>query len=345
MAFRLAELATRVGGEVVGDPDRRIEAVRTLETAGPNDLSFVTNPKYRREAASSEAGALLTSSVLTGVDKDYLLAEEPYFALALLMGFLYPRRDLPPGIHDSAIVEAGARVAPGAHVGPYSVVQKGAEIGTGAELHSHVVIGRDCRVGSHSILYPRVVLYSGSQVGERCILHAGVVVGSDGFGYAYHDDAHVKLEHGGIVVVEDDVEIGSNSAVDRGLLGETRIGAGSKIDNLVQVAHNVRLGPGCLLISQSGVAGSSELGQGVVLAGQAGVAGHLKLGDGVQVAAKSAVFRSVEQRQTVAGIPAVDVGSWRRQQALVRRLGEMKKRLERLERVVDESKREDEGGD
>lgn len=343
MAFRLAQLAEMVDGEVVGNPDRVVESVRTLEAAGPQDLSFVTNSKYRRAAAASEAGVLLTASVIEGVDKDYLLADEPYYALAQLMEVLYPREELAPGIHETAIVESGAEVDSTAAVGPYTVVGQGARIDPGVQLYPHVVVGHDCRIGRDSVLHPRVVLYAGSVLGARCILHAGVVVGSDGFGYALHDDTHVKLQHGGRVIVEDDVEIGSNSTVDRGLLGETRIGAGSKIDNLVQVAHNVRLGQGCLLISQSGIAGSSRLGAGVVLAGQAGVAGHLELGDGVQVAAKTAVFRSVEPGRTIAGIPAVDVGAWRRQQALVARLGELKKRLEKLETMARESGREDEG--
>jgi len=332
-----------VGGRVAGDPDRLVESVRTLDTAGPEDLSFVTNPRYRRQAAQSRAGALLMASVLEGVEKDYLLADEPYFALAQLMAILYPPESLDPGIHETAIVEPGAQIDPLATVGPYSIVAGGARIGPGVELHSHVVVGRGCFIGRDSILYPRVVLYARSVLGERCILHAGVVVGSDGFGYALHDDTHVKLEHGGQVVVEDDVEIGSNSTIDRALLGETRIGAGSKIDNLVQVAHNVRLGAGCLLISQSGIAGSSSLGEGVVLAGQAGVAGHLNLGDGVQVAAKSAVFKSVEPGRTIAGIPAGDVRAWRRQQALVARLSELKKRLERLEAMAGATATEDEG--
>ena len=332
-----------VGGRVVGDPDRQVVSVRTLESAGPEDLSFVTNSKYRRQAAKSRAGVLLTAQILEGVDKDFLLADEPYFALAQLMSILFPPAKLELGIHETAIVESEAEVDPQAAIGPYSVIGNGASIGPGVELHSHVVVGRDCRIGRDSILYPRVVIYAGSILGERCILHSGVVVGSDGFGYALHDDKHVKLQHGGQVVLEDDVEIGSNSTIDRALLGETRIGKGSKIDNLVQVAHNVRLGAGCLLISQSGIAGSSTLGDGVVLAGQAGVAGHLVLGNGAQVAAKSAVLRSVEAGRAVAGIPAGDMGAWKRQQALVARLSEMKKRLERLEAIVGQRETEDDG--
>ena len=332
-----------VGGRVEGDPDRKVQSLQTLEDAGPGDLSFVTNSRYRRQAAQSRAGALLTAEVLAGVEKDFLLAEEPYFALAQLTEILFPPQRLAAGIHESAIIEAGAEVDPGATVGPYVVVGREARIGCDVELHSHVVVGPGCVVGKGSILYPRVVLYSGSVVGERCILHSGVVVGSDGFGYALHGGSHVKLQHGGVAILEDDVEIGPNSTIDRALLGETRIGAGSKIDNLVQVAHNVRLGAGCLLISQSGIAGSSSLGEGVVLAGQAGVAGHLTLGDGVQVGAKSAVFKSVDPGRKIAGIPAGEMGAWRRQQALVARLGELKKRLERLEAKVGSTEVEEQG--
>ena len=207
-------------------------------------------------------------------------------------------------------------------------------IEAGAVLHSHVVVGRDCIVGAGAVLHPRVVLYDGVEVGARCILHAGVVLGSDGFGYAYHDGAHQKLRHVGRTVVEADVEIGANTTVDRALLEETRIGAGSKIDNLVQVGHNVRLGPGCVLVAQAGISGSTRLGAGVIMAGQSGLSGHLELGDGVRVAAKTAVFKSVPAGRTVAGIPAVDVADWRRQQALVRRLTELRRRLRELERRI-----------
>ena len=342
MKYRLSQLAELVGGRIDGDPDRSIEGIATLEVAGSQHLSFVTNPRYRAEAAASGAGAILAEHPLEGVDKDFLLAPNPYHALAQIMGVVYPRQRLAPGVHETAIVEDRAEIDPGAAVGPYVVVGTGATIGPGVELHSHVVIGRGCVIGRDSILYPRVVLYDGTLVGERCILHSGVVLGSDGFGYALYENTHVKLEHAGRVVLEDDVEVGANTTVDRALIDETRIGAGAKIDNLVQVAHNVRIGRRCLLISQSGIAGSSLLGDGVILAGQAGVAGHLKLGDGVQVAAKSAVFKSVAAGRKVGGIPAGDFTAWGRQQAMLARLGEMKKRLEQLEQQVSAAEKGDE---
>lgn len=332
--YRLSTLAELIGGEVRGDPDRRIENVRPLGSAGAADLSFVTHPRYRKEAEHSRAGAVLAREAFAGFQGDFLLAEDPYYALTQILLVMYPPSRAEAGIHPTALVASGATVDPSAAVGPYAIIGENSEIGPGVELHAHVVVGRDCRVGRESVLFPSVVVYDDCHIGERCRLHAGVVVGSDGFGYAQHEGRHVKLQHAGRVVIENEVEIGANTTIDRALLEETRIGTGSKIDNLVQVAHNVRLGSGCLLVSQVGIAGSTRLGDGVVLAGQVGVSGHLELEDGVQVAAKSAVFKSVGATKKMAGIPAVDAAAWRRQQALVGRLVELKKRLERLEGQV-----------
>jgi UDP-3-O-[3-hydroxymyristoyl] glucosamine N-acyltransferase len=267
----------------------------------------------------------------TEIDKDLVVVQDPYYSLATLLGIFEQKAEPVAGVHPTAIVEDGAQVAASASVGAYAVIGRDSRVDEGATLHPHVVIGKQCVVGKDAILYPRVVLYDHCEVGARSILHSGVVLGSDGFGYALHQGRHEKLPHIGKVVVEEDVEIGANTTVDRGLLDETRLGAGSKIDNLVQVAHNVRLGRGCILVSQSGLSGSTRLGNGVVMAGQSGAAGHLELGDGAQVAAKSAVFKSVPSGQTVAGIPAGDAAGWRRQQALTRRLAELFRRLKALE--------------
>lgn len=329
--YPLSRLAELVGGRVEGNPERRVRGVRSLESAGPEHLSFVTSPRYRKLAGESAAGALLVGGALEGLDKDLLIAADPYLALARILAFLYPPAAPEAGIHPTAVIGAKCEIDPAAAIGPYAVVGDGCRLAAGVAIHPHVVIGRDCRIGRDSVLYPRVVMYDGCEVGERCILHAGVVLGGDGFGYAQSAGAHVKLQHSGRVVVEDEVEIGANSTVDRALLDETRIGAGSKIDNLVQVAHNVRLGRACLLVAQSGIAGSTRLGDGVALGGQTGVSGHLELGDGAQVVAKSAVFKSIAPGKKVAGIPARDAGAWRREQALVGRLSELKRRIERLE--------------
>ena len=339
---RLGELARRVGGRVEGDPDRRIARLATLEQAGPDDLSFVTSPEYGRRAAASGAGALLAGAPVPGYAGDLLLADDPSYALALLLEQLYPEDERPTGVHPTAVVAEDAEVHPSVAIGPHSVVGAGSSIDAGAVLHAHVVLGRRCSVGAGSELHPHVTLYDGTRVGERCILHSGVVLGGDGFGYATQGREHRKLRHVGRVVVEDDVEIGANCTVDRAMLSETRIGAGSKFDNMVHVGHNVRVGRGALLVAQVGIAGSTRLGDGVVIGGQTGVAGHLTLGDGVQVGSKSAVYRTVEPGARVAGIPATEMAAWRRQQALTARLPELLRRLRAVERRLEDDRKEDE---
>jgi UDP-3-O-[3-hydroxymyristoyl] glucosamine N-acyltransferase len=334
LAYRLSELAELVDGSVTGDGQRTVVGVRPLESAGPNDLSFLSNPRYKDDARKSAAGALLVSEPIAGFDRDFLVVENPYLALAKLLDVLYSASEMVPGIDPTAVVAEDADIDPTVSIGPFSVIGPFCKVGSRVQIAPHVVIGADCQIGADSVLNPRVVLYDRTEVGERCILHAGVVLGSDGFGFAQTGGKHRKLKHIGRVVVEDDVEIGANTTIDRALLDETRIGAGTKIDNLVQVAHNVRLGRGCLLVAQSGISGSTRLGDGVVLAGQSGISGHKVLGDGVQVAAKSAVFKSVEAGKTVAGIPAIDAGAWRRQQAIASKLDGLRKRLIALEKQL-----------
>jgi UDP-3-O-[3-hydroxymyristoyl] glucosamine N-acyltransferase len=224
-------------------------------------------------------------------------------------------------------------VDPGAYLGPQVVVGAGSEVAAGAVLHAGVVVGRRCRVGEGCTLHPRVVLYDDTELGAGVIVHAGAVLGSDGFGYAAHDGALVKIPQVGRVVVEDGVEIGANTTIDRATLEETRIGAGSKLDNLVQVGHNVQLGAGCVICGQAGIAGSAHLGRGVVMGGQAGLIGHVEVGDRAQIAAKSAALQAVPAGRKVAGIPAVELGEWRRQAVWLARLGELFRRVRALERA------------
>jgi UDP-3-O-[3-hydroxymyristoyl] glucosamine N-acyltransferase len=345
VAYRLAELAELVGGRIEGDPEHVVEAIRTLDAAGPRDLSFLTHPRYRAQALASAAGALLVgrdfppelrSGDAGGPPRRHLLvADEPALALARLMERLGPAAEpLEPGVHPTAVVAPGCSVDPTAHVGPYAVLGAGSRIGAAAAVHALVVVGRDCVVGDGAVLHPHAVLYDRTEVGPGSVVHAGAVLGSDGFGYATHRGVHHKVPQLGRVVVEGDVEIGANSTLDRATLGETRIGAGSKIDNLVQVGHNVQVGKHCILCGQAGIAGSAHLGDYVVLAGQAGVSGHIELGKGAQVAAKSAALGPVPAGGKVAGIPAVELRRWKRQIVLLNRLEEMSRRLRALERKV-----------
>jgi UDP-3-O-[3-hydroxymyristoyl] glucosamine N-acyltransferase len=339
VVYRLAELAGLVGGRVEGDPERAVEAVRSLETAGPRDLSFLKDPRYRGQAVASAAGALLVGPSLAdaaALGRDLLVADDPSYALARLLAVLHPEERRPPGVHPTAILEPGCAVDPEAHVGPYAVIGAGSRIGAGAAVLAFVAVGRGCTVEEGAVLHPHAVLYDGTEVGARSIVHAGVVLGADGFGYATHGGAHHKVPQVGRVVLESDVEVGANATIDRAALGETRIGAGTKIDNLVQVGHNVRVGRHCILCGQAGIAGSARLGDGVVLAGQSGVSGHIELGDGVQVAAKSAALSSLAPKAVVAGIPAVEMRKWRRQTVLLSRLEEMSRRVRALEKQLGE---------
>ena len=341
MAFTLGELAALVGGVVRGNPERTVTAVRSLAAAGPEHLSFLTPAKYRDEARGSAAGALLVGRDEADLAHDLIVCADPGWALGEVLRRFHPPAEAPAGIHSTAVVAPGAAVDPAASIGPHVVVGEGSRIAAGAVLHAGAVVGRNCAVGAGSVLYPRVVLYDDTELGARVVVHAGAVLGSDGFGYAAHAGALVKVPQVGRVVVEDDVEIGANTTIDRATLEETRIGAGSKLDNLVQVGHNVRLGKGCVLCGQAGIAGSTRLGDGVVLAGQSGVAGHIELGSGAQVAAKSAALQSLPAGAKVAGIPAIPLSEWRRQAALLARIAELFRRVRRLERPTPERQEEE----
>ena len=334
MGFTLGELAALVGGVVRGDAERRFQAVRSLAAAGPDDLSFVTSAKYRDEARQSAAGALLVGRDEPELPHDLLICANPSWALAEVLRRFHPPVVPPPGVHSTAVVGAGCAIDPQASVGPHVVVGDGSRVEAGALLHAGVVVGRNCRVGAGSVLHPRVVLYDDTELGARVIVHSGAVIGADGFGYAVHEGKIVKVPQVGRVVLEDDVEIGANTTIDRAALEETRIGAGSKLDNLVQVGHNVRLGRGCMLSGQVGLAGSATLGDGVVMGGRAGSAGHLEIGSGAQVAATGVVFQSVPAGAKVGGTPAVPLAQWRREVMLLPRLGELFRRVRRLERTA-----------
>ncbi len=336
----LDELAALVGGRVQGDGTRRVVAVRPLEEAGPEDLSLLTAPRYRPAARDSRAGAILTTQALAGdpllAGRDLLLAEDPGLALIAVLGRLRPPAAAVPGIHPTAVVDPTAQIDASATVGPYAVIGAGSTLAVGAVIGAHVVIGAGCRVGAGARVHPHAVLYDDTELGDRVIVHGGAVLGADGFGYVTAGRVHHKVPQVGRVVVEADVEVGANTTIDRATLGETRIGAGTKIDNLVQVGHNVRVGPSCVLCGQAGIAGSAELGTGVVLAGQSGVSGHIEVGDGTQVAAKSALLQSSERGARVAGIPAVDLAAWRRQASALGRLPALFRRVRSLEKKLGE---------
>lgn len=334
VSYTLGELAERLGGSVVGDASLAVSGVRPLSEAGPEHLSFYHNRRYLQAARESRAGALLVASPEGFPGRNLLVVQEPYAALGAVLGLFHPRVTPAPGVHPTAVLAASARVAASACVGPHAVIGERAVIGEGAVVGAGCFVGDDATVGEHTQLHPHVVIEPRCRVGARCILHAGVVVGSDGFGFATVKGEHRKVPQVGIAVVEDDVELGANVCVDRATLGETRIGRGSKVDNLVQIAHNVRVGEGCLLVAQSGISGSTELGHHVVMAGQSGAVGHIHLAERTVVTAKTGVTEDTEPGSMVSGFPSRPHREWLKAMAHLYQIEDLKRRLVELEKEL-----------
>jgi UDP-3-O-[3-hydroxymyristoyl] glucosamine N-acyltransferase len=333
---KLADLGADLGAEVVGDGDLEIRGVKPLDTAGAEHLSFLHNPKYAKEAQSSEAGAILVADPRLLPGRNLLVCPEPYLALARVLEVFYPVARPEPGAHPSAVMADGVLVGEGASIGPLASVAEGATVGDRSVVGAGCIIGRGVEIGADCILHPRVVVGEQCRIGDRCIIHSGTVIGSDGFGFATVDGTHHKVPQVGIVVLEDDVELGANVCVDRAALGETRIGRGTKVDNLVQIAHNVEIGEHCLLVAQVGISGSTQIGHHTVFAGQSGCSGHLKIGSGVVLAARAAAFKDVPDGATMAGAPARPHREWLKANANVQRLDSLREKVKQLEERLSE---------
>lgn len=331
--MKLAHLARLISVELAGDGDVEIDSIVDSAHARPGAVVFVSDPRRVPEADASAAGALLVGADAPRTAKPALRAANPRAAFARVLAAFFPAQPH-EGIHPTAVVAPDARIAGDVTLGPQVVIGPGAQIGAETRILAGTVIGAGARIGCGCLLHANVTIYPSSVLGDHVIVHSGAVIGSDGFGYAVEGNVHVKIPHVGRVVLEDDVEIGANTTVDRGTLGETRIGRGSKIDNLVQIAHNVTIGAGSLIVSQSGIAGSSRLGAGVILAAAAGVTDHVTIGDGVRVLGRAGVTKDVPPGAIVWGTPAQDHREELRMLAAMRRLPEMLKRLAALEAVL-----------
>jgi len=334
--LKLKDIAARLECRVDGNGEIEIRRVTGIEDAGDGDLTFFVNPKYAAELRTTQASAVILGETAEAAPCAMLRARQPYFAFAKAVElFADPWRPA-PGVHRLAWVSETAVVGEGASVGPFAVVEDGAQIGARTIVHAHVTIGRHVRVGDDCTIHARVSLRERVRIGHRVVLQDGAVIGADGFGFARRPEGgHHKIPQIGNVVIEDDVEVGANSTIDRPAVGETRIGPGTKIDNLVQIAHGVTVGRNVLLAAQVGVAGSTTIEDDVTLAGQVGVAGHITLGKGVVATAQSGIPNSVGSGSFISGYPAIPNRDWLKSSAIFRRLPELRKLIASLEARVE----------
>lgn len=344
MPFTTQEIAAHLGGQVTGDAQLPITGFAPAATARAGDLTFAENEAYFAAAEQSAASAILVDQPFTSAGKTLIRVANARIAFAKALPLFFPEPTFAPGVHPTAVVAPSAAIDPSAHVGPHCVVGEGVRLGARSVLEGGNHLGAQSTLGDDVRLFPRVVVYARSQIGHRVRIHAGAVIGSDGFGYVFDAGAHRKVPQIGHVIIGDDVEIGANVTVDRGALGPTVIGPGTKIDNLVQVAHNVSVGAHCLLIAQCGVAGSTKLGNYVTLAGQAGLAGHLTVGDRVIVAAQAGVMNDIPEGQKWLGTPAKPDRQAKREFIALSHLPELLPSLKRLLGAAKAAKPEAEAG-
>lgn len=331
----LGQIAAALGATLEGDPSRVVHGVAPLDTAGPNEISFLIDTRYRAAAQHSQAGAFLVPPGVTGLPSPTLVTAAPRLTLVDLIALFHPPAVVHPGVDPSAIVARDARVSAGACIGALAVVETGAVIGAGTRLYPLVYVGAGAVIGEECVLYPHVVVREGVRLGRRVIVHAGAVIGADGFGYVFDGSRHRKIPQLGGVRIEDDVELGANTTIDRGGFGDTVVGQGTKIDNLVQIGHNVEVGDHSVLVAQVGIAGSSRIGRGVMLAGQVGIADHVTVGDGVIVGAQSGIHADVPAGEKVLGSPARPLTQSKRILLAEGQLPDIARRLRRLERRLE----------
>jgi len=331
MKFTASEIAEQVGGEVVGDGGIELAGFAQADAAKPGDLTFAENEKYFRLAEKSQASAILAPEEFASETKPVIRVTNARVAFARVLPLLFPEKQFGPGVHPSAVIAESAQVDNSAHIGPNCVIGENAVIGRQAVLEANCIVGDQSSLGQAVRLFPNVTIYPQSRIGDRVSIHSGSVIGSDGYGYVFDRDHHRKIPQVGGVVIGDDVEIGANCTIDRGALGNTVIGEGTKIDNLVQIAHNVVIGNHCLLVAQNGIGGSTKVGEYTTLAGQVGVVGHIEIGPKSVVAAKAGVLNNLDGGKQYMGFPAISDREAKRQIIALKKLPELIKRIKKLE--------------
>jgi len=334
MQFTAAEISKLLQGEITGDPDLLLKGFAPADRAQPGDLTFAENDNYFARAAQSAAAAIIVDGPFTSTHKTVIRVANARLAFAKILPLFFPEPTFSPGVHPTAIIAATAQVDPSAHIGPFCVIGENVRIGRNSVLQGSDFLAADCHLGQQVNLFPNVTLYARTEIEDRVRIHSGSVIGADGFGYVPDGGIHRKVAQIGNVILREDVEVGANVTIDRGALGPTVIGKGSKIDNLVQIAHNVTIGEHCLIVSQAGIAGSTKLGNYVVVAGQVGLAGHLKIGNRASIAAQSGVMHNIPDGEKWFGYPAQPDRQTKRQIIALQQLPDLLKRVAELEKKL-----------
>lgn len=332
--LRLDHLAQVVDGRLLGEPTTIVSGVSSLEEAGPGDLSYVAADRFLRSALKSRAGAFVVGRPIPELTRPQIVVQNPAYAFAQIMQRFFTSPYRPRGIAEQVIRGTDVQIGPDVSIWPFVTLGNRVRVGARVTLYPGVFIGDDCLIGDDTVLYPHVTVGERCTIGSRVIIHSGTVIGSDGFGYVQHEGRHHKIPQLGAVTIEDDVELGANVTVDRATFGHTRIKRGTKVDNLVQIAHNVTIGEDCILVAQVGIAGSSTLGRHVMVGGQAGLSDHIEVGDRVLIAARSGVNRSLAPGQVVSGAPVMPHDISIKAQAVIPRLPELRAQLRALEHRV-----------
>jgi len=332
----ITELAAKLGAELIGAGDAEIRGVAGIREAREGDITYLSDKKHRNDLNACRASAVIITEDTQGVNIPALVVKNPRYAFALALGILYGKPYVPGGISDRAVIGKDVVLGTEPTIHPCAVVADGATIGSRVTLYPGVYLGGGSIIGDDAVLYPNVSIREGVSLGCRVIIHSGTVIGSDGFGFVTDGGRHHKIPQVGGVIIEDDVEIGANCTIDRATLGSTVIKKGTKLDNLVHIAHNVTIGEHCLLAGQSGVAGSTTIGNYVVVGGKTAISDHLTIGDRVMIAGGSGVAQNIPSGQVVAGYPAIPIRDWLKAQAVIPRLPEIKKLVSQLENRINE---------
>ena len=332
MPITVTEIARQMEGEVLGDGSTVLNSFAPASRAQAGDLTFAENADYLALAENSAASAIIVDQSVTASTKVLIRVANPRVAFARIMALFFPEPVFKAGIHSTAVIAASARIDPAAHIGPHCVVGENVFVGARTVLQGGNHIGENSKIGDDTKIFPNVTIYPRTEIGNRVRIHSGTVVGADGFGYVLDNGVHRKVPQIGNVIIGDDVELGANVTVDRGALGPTIIGKGTKVDNLVQIGHNVVLGEHCIIISQVGIAGSTKVGDSVTLGGQVGVSGHLKIGSNASVSAQSGVMHDIPEGENWLGAPAQPIRQTMRQMLALQQLPELIRRVKKLEK-------------